>query len=83
VSGMKTSSVDNFVPHPGRHYRRQYHWVPDGIYDHQFYQVRYLIKSGDAHITISKMWLDKGGPDDCADDLKHPWGYYPGIPPKP
>jgi len=29
------------------------------------------------------MWLYKGGPDDCADDLKHPWGYYPGIPPKP
>jgi hypothetical protein len=80
---MKISLVDQFVPPSGRHYRRQYHWVPDGIYDHSFYQVRYLIKNGDAHITISKMWLDKGGPDDVGPELKHLWGTYPDIPAKP
>lgn len=83
MSGMKTSLVETFVTNPGRHYRKQYHWVPDGIYDHEFYQMRYLLKNGDNHVSISKMWLDNGGPDDCHEELKLPWGSYPNIPPKP
>lgn len=57
--------------------------VPDGIYDHAINLVRYEVVGGKPRKVISKMWLDKGGPDNVSDQLKKPWGSYPNIPAKP
>ncbi len=66
-----------------RHTRKQFPWVPDGIYDHSGYQVRYLIKQGYVMLVISKMWIEAGGPKDVDFYMKVPWGSYNDIPPKP
>jgi hypothetical protein len=58
-------------------------WAPDGIYDHLKYEVRYLISGGRQTIVISKLWLDKGGPEGVDSSLLVPWGTYPDMPPKP
>jgi hypothetical protein len=64
---------------------KQFPWVPNGIYDHRDFNVRYAIKDGcnKSERAISKMWVDQGGPDDVSLDLKQPWGTYPDMPPKP
>lgn len=67
----------------GRHTRKQFPWVPDGVYDHSTFQVRYVVNQGYIMFNISKMWVDKGGPDDVDESLKLPWGTYPDIPEKP
>lgn len=59
-----------------------YKWVPDGVYDYVDNLTRYVIKDGNPKISISKLWLDKGGPADVSADLKIPWASYPDLPPK-
>jgi len=44
---------------------------------------RYVIVGGNATKVISKMWVDKGGPDDVSLELKQQWGAFPDFPPKP
>lgn len=39
--------------------------------------------NGNPIIVITKMWLDKGGPEDVSDELRQPWGTFPDFPPKP
>lgn len=62
---------------------KQFKWVPDGTYDYSNFLVRYVIKDGNATKVISKIWVDKGGPDDVLSELKQPWGSFPDFPPKP
>lgn len=62
---------------------KQFKWVPDGTYDYEDYQVRYVIKNGNAKTAISKMWVDIGGPNHVSLDLRQPWGSFPNFPPKP
>jgi len=52
--------------------------VPDGIYDFEEGNCKWrdVIVNGCVVITISKMWLDKGGPVDLAPELREPWGTY-------
>ena len=63
--------------------KQQYPWVSDGIYDHRVFFVRYNVIGGNAKTVISKMWLDKGGPEGCTPEELAPWGTYPDFPPKP
>lgn len=67
----------------GRYIRKNFDWVPDGVYDSTFYLVRYVIEDGAHHAAISKMWLDNGGPDDADMALRLPWGTYIDLPQKP
>lgn len=60
-----------------------YKWVPDGVYDFVENRTRYVIKEGNPKISISKIWLDKGGPEDVSAELRLPWGTYSDFPPKP
>lgn len=62
---------------------KMFAWVPDGTYDSEYYQVRYVIVDGNPRKVITKMWLDVGGPNDASDDLLVPWGIFPDFPPKP
>ena len=62
---------------------QQFKWVPDGTYDYEDYQVRYVIVDCNPTKVISKMWVDIGGPDDVSDELRQPWGTFPNFPPKP
>lgn len=62
---------------------KQFSWVPDGIYDHRVFFVRYKVANGGAVTVISKMWLDKGGPEEIGQEMLVPWGTYPDFPPKP
>ena len=62
---------------------KQFGWVPDGTYDYEEFQVRYVIVNGNATVVISKMWVDEGGPDDVSSELKQCWGTFPTFPPKP
>ena len=66
-----------------RHTRKQFAWVPDGIYDHSGYQVRYKIVQGFVMLVVSRMWIENGGPKDVDTSMKLPWGTYSDIPPKP
>jgi hypothetical protein len=66
-----------------RHIRKQFPWVPDGVYDCSKYQVRYQIVQGFVMIVISKMWLDNGGPENTDMALRLPWGTYVDLPEKP
>ena len=60
-----------------------FNWVPDGTYDYSDYTTRYVMVNGNPIIVITKMWLDKGGPEDVSDELRQPWGSFPDFPPKP
>ena len=52
--------------------------VPDGIYDHQFFLVRYVIISGQQLFKYSTMWLDSGTPDGTPREVSEPpFGHYP------
>jgi hypothetical protein len=66
-----------------RHIRKQFPWVPDGVYDYSFFQVRYEVVQGFVMTVISKMWLDNGGPENVDIALRLPWGTYNDMPPKP
>lgn len=66
-----------------RHIRKQFPWVPDGVYDHSGYEVRYVVEQGFIMLNMSKMWIDSGGPDDVDIALRLPWGTYNDMPPKP
>ena len=52
--------------------------VPDGIYDLQEGECKWrdIIINGCVMYTISKMWLDKGGPVDLPEEFRYPWGTY-------
>lgn len=60
-----------------------YAWVPDGIYDHPQYYVRYKMVDGMPTHIITKSWIEVGGPSDITGDMIMPWGTYPEFPPKP
>ena len=60
-----------------------FNWVPDGTYDYTEYKTRYVVVNGNPVIVISKIWLDKGGPEDSPEELRQPWGAFPDFPPKP
>ena len=62
---------------------KQFAWVPDGTYDYREFLTRYLIVDGNSKIVISKQWIDKGGPELIAPELRQPWGTFPDFPPKP
>lgn len=62
---------------------QQFKWVPDGTYDYEEFQVRYVLRNGNPLTVISKMWVDQGGPNDVSLELKQPWGSFPDFPPKP
>ena len=51
---------------------------PDGVYDLQERNCKWrdVIVDGCTILTISKMWLDKGGPKDLPSELRRPWGAY-------
>jgi len=57
--------------------------VPDGTYDHSGHLVRYAVVDGNPVITLSKMWIDQGGPEDLDQYYIQPWGTFPEIPAKP
>ncbi len=61
---------------------KMFKWVPDGTYDYQEYQTRYVLVNHNPIIVITKMWLDKGGPEDVSEELRQPWGSFPDFPPK-
>lgn len=52
--------------------------LDDGIYDFDKngHKWRDVIINGCTIYTISKMWLDKGGPVDLPEELRYPWGTY-------
>ena len=58
-------------------------WVPDGTYDHAAHFVRYCIVDGNPVITISKLWIEQGGPQDLDQYYNQPWNTFPDFPPKP
>lgn len=63
---------------------KQYAWVPDGIYDHRKYMVRYEIQEGAVKTIATKMWIDQGGPPGASLEFgKTKWGEFPDMPPKP
>jgi len=62
---------------------RMFGWVPDGTYEHAAHFVRYVIADGNPVITIAKLWIDQGGPQDIDQYYSQPWGTFPDFPPKP
>lgn len=62
---------------------RMFNWVPDGVYDYREYLTRYVVIDGMPQTTITKIWLDKGGPQDVDAALRQSWGTFPDFPPKP
>lgn len=62
---------------------RMFSWVPDGTYEHPDYLVRYVIVDGNPIITIAKLWVDQGGPQDLDQYYNQPWGTFPVMPTKP
>jgi len=62
---------------------RMFSWVPDGTYDHAAHLVRYCIVDGNPVITIAKLWVDQGGPQDIDQYYNQPWNTFPDFPPKP
>ena len=61
---------------------KMFKWVPDGTYDYNEYQIRYVLVDGNPITVISKMWVDKGGPPEESEELRRPWGSFPDFPPK-
>lgn len=62
---------------------KMFKWVPDGTYDYNEFQVRYVIKDNNPVKVITKAWVDNGGPEYESLELRKPWGSYPDFPPKP
>lgn len=62
---------------------KMFAWVADGTYDNLSSGIRHVLVDGMPTITITKMWLDSGGPADVPEELRRAWGAFPDIPPKP
>lgn len=62
---------------------KMFKWVPDGTYDSSEFLVRYVVVDGNPKTVISKIWVDKGGPETLGRELRQPWGAFPDFPPKP
>ena len=62
---------------------RMFSWVPDGTYDHAPHLVRYVIVDGNPVTTISKLWIDQGGPNDLDQYYNQPWNTFLDFPSKP
>ena len=62
---------------------RMFSWVPDGTYDHAPHLVRYVIVDGNPVITIAKLWIDQGGPNDLDQYYNQPWNTFLDFPSKP
>lgn len=62
---------------------KMFAWVPDGTYDYSGTLIRYVVANGMPTITITKQWVDSGGPADVSNELRQPWGSFPDMPPKP
>lgn len=62
---------------------KMFPWVPDGTYDNSGNWCRHVVVDGMPTYTITKGWLDNGGPDDVTEELRQPWGAFPDLPPKP
>lgn len=58
-------------------------WVPDGIYDHHKYLVRYKIKEGRAQEVASLLWIQSDKAVELSEDMRVQWGTYPNLPDKP
>lgn len=61
---------------------RMFGWVPDGTYEHADHLVRYVIVDGNPIITLTKLWIDRGGPKDIDQYYTQPWGTFPVLPVK-
>ena len=53
--------------------------VVDGTYDHSGHLVRYVVLDGNPVITISKIWVDQGGPKELDQYYSQPWGTFPEL----
>ena len=62
---------------------RMFDWVPDGTYEHVDHLVRYVIVDGNPIMTLSKLWIDQGGPQDLDQYYNQPWGTFPVMLTKP
>lgn len=62
---------------------KMFAWVPDGTYDYSGTLIRHVVVNGMPTVTITKHWVDNGGPKDVSDELRLPWGSFPDMPPKP
>ena len=62
---------------------KMFAWAEDGTYDNSATLIRHVVVDGMPIITITKMWLDQGGPKDVEPALRQPWGSFPDMPPKP
>ena len=62
---------------------KMFKWVPDGTYEHVDHLVRYVIVDGNPVITLTKLWIDQGGPNDLDQYYSQPWGTFPPMPTKP
>lgn len=62
---------------------KMFAWVPDGTYDTNGTWTRHVVVNGMPTYTITKQWVDNGGPDDATEELRQPWGAFPEFPPKP
>ena len=56
--------------------------IVDGTYDHSAHLVRYVIVDGNPVITLSKIWVDQGVPQDLDQYYNQPWGTFPELPHK-
>jgi len=61
---------------------RMFGGVPDGTYEHAEHLVRYVIVDGNPVITLTKLWIDQGGPKDLDQYYTQPWGTFPSLPVK-
>ena len=62
---------------------KMFGWVSDGTYEHVDHLVRYVIVDGNPVITLTKLWIDQGGPNDLDQYYSQPWGTFPPMPTKP
>lgn len=62
---------------------RMFGGVPDGTYEHFDHLVRYVIVDGNPVITLTKLWIDQGGPQDLDQYYNQPWGTFSPMPTKP
>ena len=61
---------------------RMFAGVPDGTYEHADHLVRYVIVDGNPVITLTKLWIDRGGPNDLDQYYNQPWNTFPKLPVK-
>lgn len=62
---------------------KMFGWVPDGLYDHVDYLMRYEIKDGTYTRCADKNWVnDVSKHDRLPEHFRKPWGEYPDMPRK-